>query len=104
MSEPEALQRATIQALSARHFCLFMTVVIACLMLAPALPMSFCDRAEVAQTLMAGTGNHSLSESRGDRPSMSGKVLRRVMRMLWLDRACKSRSDRFLRYIVRWVS
>ena len=76
------------QPLATRHFCLFFTTVaIACLMLTPALPMSFCDRAEVAQTLMAGTGNHSLSESRGDRPSMSGRVLRRVMRMLWLDRA-----------------
>jgi hypothetical protein len=78
-----------IQALAGRHFCLFMTVVIACLMLTPALPMSFCDRAEVAQTLIAGTGDHSLPESRGDSPSMSGRVLRRVMRMLWLDRACE---------------
>jgi hypothetical protein len=77
------------QALAGRHFCLFMTVVIACLMLVPALPMSFCNRAEVAQTLIAGTGDHSFSESRGDSPSMNGRVLRRVMRMLWLDRACE---------------
>lgn len=77
-----------VQALTGRHFCLFITVVIACLMLTPALLISFCDKAEVAQTLIAGTGNHSLPKSREDRPSMSGMVLRRVMRMLWLNRAC----------------
>jgi hypothetical protein len=59
-----------------------MTIVMACLMLTPALPISFCDRAEVAQTLIAGAGNHSLLESREVRPSMSGMVLRRVIRML----------------------
>jgi hypothetical protein len=71
-----------VQALTARHLCLFTTIVIACLMLTPALLISFCDKAEVAQTLMAETGTHSLLESREDRPSMSGIVLRRVMRML----------------------